>query len=116
MTREYISPDTENFNLTALSNDAVSIYFENAPSNVTGHPGSRTTFYIQSGNTVTNTSISGSTTKRNNRWPDARAHRLQADAHTEKIAVLNRGIGGNAVVSGGLCPTALSRFERHTES
>jgi lysophospholipase L1-like esterase len=139
--------DSVSFNLTALSNYAVSIYFGSVPSNVTGHPGSRTTSYIQSGNAVGNASISGSTTDHwyilagidvatdgtcaavvtlgdsitdgrgsttngNDRWPDALADRFQSNADTNKIAVLNQGIGGNAVVSGGLGPTALSRFDR----
>jgi lysophospholipase L1-like esterase len=54
----------------------------------------------------------GSTTDGNNRWPDGLSRRLQANAATTKIAVLNQGIGGNAVVSGGLGPTALQRFAR----
>src|SRR5262245_13085471 len=54
----------------------------------------------------------GSTTDGNNRWPDGLSRRLQANAATTKIAVLNQGIGGNAVVSGGLGPTALQRFGR----
>jgi len=37
---------------------------------------------------------------------------LQADARTRDVGVLNAGIGGNAVVHGGLGPTALSRLER----
>jgi lysophospholipase L1-like esterase len=54
----------------------------------------------------------GSTTDGNDRWPDVLARRLQADPRTNKIGVLNQGIGGNAVLSGGLGPTALDRFER----
>lgn len=54
----------------------------------------------------------GSTTDQNNRWPDILANRLQADPDTAHIAVLNHGIGGNAVVAGGLGPTLYSRFER----
>ena len=53
----------------------------------------------------------GSTTNGNNRWPDNLARRLQANPETAKIGVLNQGIGGNAVVTGGLGPTALKRFE-----
>ncbi len=53
----------------------------------------------------------GSTTNGNNRWPDALARRLQANPETAKIGVLNQGIGGNAIVNGGLGPTALKRFE-----
>jgi lysophospholipase L1-like esterase len=45
--------DAVDFNVAPLSNLAVSIYFGSASStNVTGHPGSRTTYYLQSGNTV----------------------------------------------------------------
>jgi len=54
----------------------------------------------------------GTTTDANNRWPDGLSRRLQANAATTKIAVLNQGIGGNAVVSGGLGPTATQRFAR----
>jgi lysophospholipase L1-like esterase len=54
----------------------------------------------------------GSTTNANNRWPDALARRLQANSATAHISVLNQGIGGNAVVNGGLGPTAIARFER----
>ena len=55
----------------------------------------------------------GSTTDMNNRWPDDFSRRLQANAATMgKVAVLNQGIGGNAVLSGGLGPTAQARFMR----
>ncbi|MBN2532164.1 MAG: hypothetical protein JXB88_04700 [Spirochaetales bacterium] len=140
--------DTLNYNVAPLSNLAVSIHFGATSSNITGHPGSRTTSYLQSGNAVTSTTLSsaattdhwyilsridlladdsckavvvlgdsitdgrGSTTNGNNRWPDNLARRLQADSNTNKVAVLNQGIGGNAVLSGGLGPTALSRFDR----
>jgi lysophospholipase L1-like esterase len=52
----------------------------------------------------------GSTTNGNNRWPDDLARRLQANGATVNVGMANQGIGGNAVVSGGLGPTALSRF------
>jgi lysophospholipase L1-like esterase len=54
----------------------------------------------------------GSTTNANNRWPDMLARRLQARPDTSHLAVLNLGIGGNAVLSGGLGPTAEQRFQR----
>jgi lysophospholipase L1-like esterase len=144
---EAVYSDTLDFDLKPLSNLAVSIYFGDTSSDVTGHPGSRTTSYIQTGNTVTETDMTsaaktdhwynlsgidlwlddsyacvvtlgdsitdgrGSTTNGNNRWPDNLARRLQADPNTAKIGMLNQGIGGNAVVTGGLGPTALKRFE-----
>jgi len=139
--------DTLDFDVKPLSNMAISIYFGRTSADVTGHPGSRTTSYIQSGNAVTATDMAsavktdhwyilsgidlwlddsyatvvtlgdsitdgrGSTTNGNNRWPDNLARRLQDDPNTAKIGLLNQGIGGNAVVSGGLGPTALKRFE-----
>jgi lysophospholipase L1-like esterase len=144
---EAVYSDTLDFDVKPLSNLAVSIYFGDTSSNVTGHPGSRTTSYIQTGNAVTAIDMKsgaktdhwyilsgidlwlddsyacvvtlgdsitdgrGSTTNGNNRWPDNLAWRLQANPDTAKIGVLNQGIGGNAVVSGGLGPTALKRFE-----
>jgi lysophospholipase L1-like esterase len=52
----------------------------------------------------------GSTTDGNDRWPDVLSRRLQAGAGTPPVAVLNLGIGGNAVLSGGLGPPAVQRF------
>ena len=141
--------DPFDFDLPPLTNLAVTIYCGAISSNtITGHPGSRTTSYIQSGNVVTAgtmpaaattahwyiitgidvladsssaaiialgdsiTDGRGSTTDGNNRWPDNLARRLSAKAPAAAIAVLNQGIGGNAVLAGGLGPTALARFDR----
>jgi len=54
----------------------------------------------------------GSTTNGNDRWPDALSRRLRAHPATAGVAVLNAGMGGNAVVEGGLGPPARSRFAR----
>jgi lysophospholipase L1-like esterase len=140
--------DPLDFPVSALSSVAVSIYLSAAPTNVTGHPGSRTTSYLQTGDATSAASLAaaattdhwyfvtgidvetvapsaaivalgdsitdgrGSTTNANNRWPDALARRLKANPSTASLAVLNQGIGGNAVVSGGLGPTAMARFQR----
>jgi lysophospholipase L1-like esterase len=145
--KEEVYSDTIDFNVKPLSNLAVSIYFGETSTDVTGHPGSRTTSYIQTGDAVKAADMEsavktdhwyilsgidlqlddsyacvvtlgdsitdgrGSTTNGNDRWPDNLARHLQADANTAKIGVLNQGIGGNAVVSGGLGPTALVRFK-----
>ena len=46
--------DPVNFNLPALANLAISIYFGNiSATTINGHPGSRTASFIQSGNVVT---------------------------------------------------------------
>jgi lysophospholipase L1-like esterase len=55
----------------------------------------------------------GSPTNGNGRWPDFLARRLQADRGTRgRVAVLNAGIGGNALIRGGLGPSALDRLDR----
>jgi lysophospholipase L1-like esterase len=140
--------DPIDFNVTALSSTAITIRFGAAPSNITGHPGSRTTSYLIAGDSVAAPNMPGaattehwyyivgidvettapsasivtlgdsitdgrgSTTNQNDRWPDALARRLQADPATAHLAVLNQGIGGGAVVQGGLGPTAIARFQR----
>jgi lysophospholipase L1-like esterase len=53
----------------------------------------------------------GATTNGNDRWPDVLARRLQA-AGLENVGVLNQGIGGNHVLTDGLGPNALARFDR----
>jgi len=52
----------------------------------------------------------GSTTDRNDRWPDDLARRLHAAGRA--IGVLNAGIGGNHILTDGLGPNAIARFER----
>jgi lysophospholipase L1-like esterase len=50
----------------------------------------------------------GATTDGNDRWTDVLAQRLAK----EKLAVLNFGIGGNHVLTDGIGPSAISRFDR----
>ena len=54
----------------------------------------------------------GATTNGNDRWTDALARGLQADPATRSRAVLNQGIGGNHLLTDGLGPNALARFDR----
>jgi lysophospholipase L1-like esterase len=144
-----VNSDPFDFALPALTKLAITIAFGNTPSGITGHPGSRTTSYLVSGNMVGAASFSGaasaehwyyivgldvmapagtaavvtlgdsitdgrgSTTDMNNRWPDDFSRRLQMNTATmNKVAVLNQGIGGNAILTGGLGPTAQARFAR----
>ncbi len=145
---EMVTSDPLEFDVAALGDLAVTVYLPTAPPDVTGHPGSRTTSYLQAGNhasapalpeavttdhwyvltgldvladgapeavvTLGNsiTDGRGSGTNKNNRWPDNLARRLQADPRTKNVAVLNAGIGGNAVLAGGLGPPALTRLDR----
>jgi lysophospholipase L1-like esterase len=53
----------------------------------------------------------GATTNANDRWTDVLAQRLQSDPSTRNLAVLNQGIGGNHLLTDGLGPNALSRFD-----
>ena len=53
-----------------------------------------------------------STTNGNDRWTDVLAERLQANASTRDIGVLNEGIGGNHILTDGLGPNALARLNR----
>jgi lysophospholipase L1-like esterase len=138
--------DASDFPLAPLSSVAVTIRFGAVPGGITGHPGSRTTSFIQGGDAVSSPTVTGastdhwyyvtgldvmadaetaalvvlgdsitdgrgSTTNMNNRWPDLLAVRLQANDATKKVGVLNLGIGGNNVLSGGLGPPAQERFD-----
>jgi lysophospholipase L1-like esterase len=139
--------DPFDYNLPSLTNLAVTIYFGNVSANtITGHPGSRTTSFIEPGNVVTAASLPtaakvrhwyiitgidvladkpshalitlgdsitdgrGSDTDGNDRWPDDLAVRLNTNAPTARVAVLNQGIGGGGIYS-GLGPSAVARFD-----
>jgi lysophospholipase L1-like esterase len=54
----------------------------------------------------------GATTNGNDRWTDVLAARLQASAETRDVGVSNQGIGGNHLLTDGLGPNALARFDR----
>ena len=143
-----VTSDPFHFAVEPRSDLAITIYFGDTSPDVTGHPGSRTTSYILTGNQVSAGDFSGavmtdhwyvingidvmapesaaavvtlgnsitdgrgSGTNKQNRWPDELARRLQGNAGTGLVAVLNQGIGGNCVLRQCLGPSALSRFER----
>ncbi len=52
------------------------------------------------------------TTNGNDRWTDGLAARLQAKPASQSIGVVNVGIGGNHLLTDGLGPNALARFDR----
>ncbi len=54
----------------------------------------------------------GATTNGNDRWTDVLAARLQGSPATRNIGVSNQGIGGNHLLSDGLGPNVLARFDR----
>ncbi|MEN8906411.1 MAG: SGNH/GDSL hydrolase family protein [Clostridiales bacterium] len=148
LSGEEVISDSIEYELPATSNLAITINLKEVPINITGHPGSRTTSYIKTGNDTStlemtsskkviqwfflkglyvlsnesNNAIAvigdsitdgrGSTTDKNNRWPDNLSTRLQKNITTSDISVLNLGIGGNSILHGGLGPTLLERLER----
>jgi lysophospholipase L1-like esterase len=54
----------------------------------------------------------GTTTNGNDRWTDVLAQRLQGAPKTHNIGVSNQGIGGNRLLTDGLGPNVLARFDR----
>jgi lysophospholipase L1-like esterase len=54
----------------------------------------------------------GATTNGNDRWTDVLAQRLQGSPVYRNIGVSNQGIGGNHLLTDGLGPNALARFDR----
>jgi lysophospholipase L1-like esterase len=54
----------------------------------------------------------GTTTNGNDRWTDVLAQRLQGSPDTRNVGVSNQGIGGNHLLTDGLGPNALARFDR----
>lgn len=71
--------------------------------------GSNAASIVVLGDSITNGH--GATTNGNNRWPDVLAERLRT-AHMNAIGVVNQGIGGNHLLTDGLGPNALARFDR----
>jgi lysophospholipase L1-like esterase len=54
----------------------------------------------------------GAITNGNDRWTDVLAERLQAAPKTRNVGVSNQGIGGNHLLTDGLGPNVLARFDR----
>jgi lysophospholipase L1-like esterase len=143
-----IISDPIQFALQPMTDVSITIYFGSTSPDVTGHPGSRTTSYLLTGNQVAKADFSsavrtdhwyiinaidvlepesaaavvvlgnsitdgrGSGTNKQDRWPDELERRLQSNAGTQQVAILNQGIGGNCVLGACLGPSALSRFKR----
>lgn len=59
---EAVHSDAIEFELPELSSVAITMHFGNVPQGITGHPGSRTTSYIASGDAVSNETLTGATT------------------------------------------------------
>ncbi|KAI1077932.1 SGNH hydrolase [Whalleya microplaca] len=147
-TGEVVYTDPVDFPVEPQSMVTVTLYSQagQSGSSITGHPGSRTTSWMQQGNhlnasTVTGASTAhwyflsaveawvpltmsalvilgdsitdgrGSTDNANNRWPDLLLARMQ-EAGLTNIAVCNQAAGGNTVLTGGLGPPLMQRYQR----
>jgi len=136
---DYLSDEIA-FDLPTGASLAVSLHLPEQPVGQTGHPGSRATSYVIAGNHVADadpgggrpvehwyllsgvdvrapvgtavvaafgdsiTDGHGSTVNGDDRWPDDLARR--------GVVTLNLGIGGNHLLTDGLGPNALARFDR----
>ena len=144
---DYVSDPVE-YAIAGLSDVAISFHLDDAPTQQTGHPGSRATSYLVHGDFVSAATLAdpkrvdhwfqisgidvltgkrgasivvlgdsitdghGATTNGNDRWTDVLARRLQTSPKTREIGVSNQGIGGNHLLTDGLGPNALARFDR----
>jgi lysophospholipase L1-like esterase len=88
---EAVYSDPFDFNLPALTNLAITIYFGNiSATTINGHPGSRTTSYIQSGNAVSSASLPTARTIAH--WYIITGVEVLADSSSKAIVVLGDSI------------------------
>lgn len=88
--------------------DTVDHWYQIAGVDVLATPGSAAVVAL--GDSITDGHAT--TTNGNNRWTDDLAARLQSSPATRTISVLNQGIGGNHLLTDGLGPNTLARFDR----
>jgi lysophospholipase L1-like esterase len=86
----------------------VDHWFQIAEIDVQAQPGAAAVVAL--GDSITDGH--GATTNGNDRWTDVLAERLQGKRETRKIGVSNQGIGGNHLLTDGLGPNVLARFDR----
>lgn len=82
--------DPIDFALAPLSKVAVSIYFGETPSSVTGHPGSRTTSYIMAGDGAAAASLTAPVST--DHWYILSGLDVAADENTHAVAILGDSI------------------------
>jgi lysophospholipase L1-like esterase len=88
-----INSDPFQFNLQPLSDIAITIYFGSTSPDVTGHPGSRTTSYILTGNQVSKEDCSGAVTT--DHWYVINTIDVKAPDTSAAVVVL-----GNSITDG----------------
>jgi len=82
--------DPLDFDLPPLTNLAITIHFGETSPSVTGHPGSRTTFYILPGDAVAFTNMTGAAT--NAHWYNITGIDVAADTAAKSIVTLGDSI------------------------
>jgi lysophospholipase L1-like esterase len=82
--------DPADFELEELTKTAISIHFTSVPTEITGHPGSRSTSYIASGNLVSEATLPGAQTR--DRWYFIDTLEVMAPADAFAIATLGDSI------------------------
>lgn len=88
-----VTSDPFQFALEPLTDVAITIYFGNTSPDVTGHPGSRTTSYILTGNKVTKEDFSGAV--KTDHWYVINTIEVLAPATANAVAIL-----GNSITDG----------------
>ncbi len=86
----------------------VDHWYQVAEIDVQAAPGASTVVVL--GDSITDGH--GATINGNDRWTDVLAQRLHGAPETQNIGVSNQGIGGNHLLTDGLGPNALARFNR----
>jgi len=88
---ETVFSDPVDFDLPAVTNVAVSVFFGNiSATTITGHPGSRTTSFIQSGDVTSTASLP--TARRTKHWYILTGIEVLADNARKAIAILGDSI------------------------
>jgi lysophospholipase L1-like esterase len=86
----------------------VDHWFQVSEIDVLAAPGAATVVAL--GDSITDGH--GATTNGNDRWTDVLAARLLGAKKTRNLGVSNQGIGGNHLLTDGLGPNVLARFDR----
>ena len=102
-----VTSDALNYNLPALTNMAITIYFGSVPSTKSGHVGSRTTSYYQSGDAVTAASLTSPSSSV--RWYVIDA----IDVYTEDAARAVSAFGDSITDGYGTTTDAQNRWTDH---
>ena len=87
---ESVLSDPFDFDLAPLSRLAVTIHFDGLPANVTGHPGSRSSSYLQAGDAVSAADLPAAA--RTEHWYILNGVDVEADNSSAAIVVLGDSI------------------------